>query len=243
MNYILILGATSDMAYATAREFAGKGWGLILAARSLDRLQVLKGDLEARYQVPVHAVAFEAADFSTHQQFFDELPEVPEATAVFFGYLGEQQKAQADWQEAKQIIDANYTGAVSILNIIANAYEARKQGSIIGVSSVAGERGRKSNYIYGSAKAGFTAYLSGLRNRLYSSGVHVLTVKPGFVATRMTENLNLPKPLTASPEQVGKSIYKAFVKKKNIIYVLPVWQVIMQNIRMIPEPVFKKMNL
>lgn len=243
MNYILILGATSDMAYATAREFASKGWGIFLAARNLERLQVLKGDLEARYNIPVQTVRFEASDFNSHQAFIQHLSQVPEVTAVFFGYLGEQQKAQADWQETQRIIDANYTGAVSVLNSIANVYEQHKKGSIIGVSSVAGERGRKSNYIYGSAKAGFTAYLSGLRNRLYSSGVHVLTVKPGFVATRMTENLKLPKPLTASPEQVGKAIYTGMKKKKDVIYVLPVWQLIMQNIRMIPEGVFKKMNL
>lgn len=243
MNFILILGATSDMAYATAREFAGRGWGIILAARNQQRLQVLKNDLEARYNVPVQAVAFEAADFSSHEQFFLTLTEKPAVTAVFFGYLGDQQKAQIDWEEAKQIIEANYTGAVSILNIVANAYEQNKAGFIIGVSSVAGERGRKSNYLYGSAKAGLTAFLSGLRNRLYHSGVHVLTVKPGFVATRMTEHLKLPKPLTASPEQVAKAIYAAYKKRKDVLYVLPVWRLIMQNIRMIPETVFKKMNL
>ncbi len=243
MKYILILGATSDMAYATASAFAEKGWGLILAARNQQRLQVLQGDLKARYNVSVQIVSFEAADFNSHASFYDQLPVKPEVTAVFFGYLGEQQKAQMDWQEAKQIIDANYTGAVSVLTHIANAYEYTKSGCIIGVSSVAGERGRKSNYVYGSAKAGFTAFLSGLRNRLFASGVHVITVKPGFVATRMTENLKLPKPLTASPEQVGKAIYEAYSKKKNVLYVLPVWRLIMQNIRMIPEAVFKKMNL
>lgn len=243
MNYILMLGATSDMAYATAREFADRGWGIILAARNQKRLQVLKGDLEARYNVPVQAVAFEAADFSSHEQFYASLSEKPAVTAVFFGYLGDQQKAQTDWQETRQIIEANYTGAVSVLNIVANAYERNKSGFIIGVSSVAGERGRKSNYIYGSAKAGLTAYLSGLRNRLYHNGVHVLTVKPGFVATRMTEHLNLPKPVTATPEQVGKAIYSAYEKRKDVLYVLPIWRLIMQNIRMIPETVFKKMNL
>ena len=243
MNHILILGATSDMAYATAREFAKKGWGLILAGRNVKRLDVLKADLEARHHVPVAVAAFEAADFESHQQFYQRLAVEPSVTAVFFGYLGDQQKAQTDWQEAKQIIDANYTGAVSILNIIANAYEQKRAGVIVGVSSVAGERGRKSNYMYGSAKAGFTAYLSGLRNRLYSSGVHVVTVKPGFVATRMTEHLQLPKPLTASPEQVGKAIYKAVEKRSNVLFVLPIWRLIMQNIRLIPEAVFKKMNL
>ncbi|WP_224997458.1 SDR family oxidoreductase [Cesiribacter sp. SM1] len=243
MNYILILGATSDMAYATAREFAQRGWGLLLAARNEKQLAVLKNDLQTRYNVPVHTLVFEAADFGSHADFYSRLPHQPEVTALFFGYLGEQEKAQADWEEAKRIIDANYTGAVSILNLVANDYEQKKKGCIIGVSSVAGERGRKSNYLYGSAKAGLTAYLSGLRNRLTAAGVHVVTVKPGFVATRMTEHLKLPKPLTASPEQVGKAIFKAYIKKTNVLWVLPVWQLIMQNIRMIPEAVFKKMNL
>lgn len=243
MKYVLILGATSDMAYATARQFAEHGWGLILAARNLAKVEVLKADLEARYNVPVTALAFNATDFDSHQSFYNHLAVKPEVTAVFFGYLGEQQKAQTDWLEAKQIIDANYTGAVSVCNAVANAYEQQKKGVIVGVSSVAGERGRKSNYLYGSAKAGFTAYLSGLRNRLHKSGVHVLTVKPGFVATRMTEHLTLPKPLTATPDQVGKAIYKAVQKQTDVLYVLPVWRLIMQNIRLIPEVVFKKMNL
>jgi decaprenylphospho-beta-D-erythro-pentofuranosid-2-ulose 2-reductase len=243
MNYILILGATSDMAYATAREFAHRGWGLLLAGRNEQQLAVLRDDLQTRYNVPVHALAFDAADFSSHAGFYAQLPHAPEVTALFFGYLGEQERGQQDWGEAKRIIDANYTGAVSILNLVANDYEQKKRGFIIGVSSVAGERGRKSNYLYGSAKAGLTAYLSGLRNRLAAAGVHVLTVKPGFVATRMTEHLKLPKPLTATPEQVGKAIYKAYQRKTNVLWVLPVWRLIMQNIRLIPESVFKKMNL
>ncbi|EMR04654.1 SDR family oxidoreductase [Cesiribacter andamanensis] len=243
MNYILLLGATSDMAFATAKEFAKRGWGLLLAARNQEQLAVLKTDLEARYEVPVYALPFEARQFSSHEAFLAGLPHQPLVTALFFGYLGDQQKAQDDWQESSRIIEANYTGAVSILNLVARQYEQQKQGAIIGVSSVAGERGRKSNYLYGSAKAGLTAYLSGLRNRLQASGVPVITIKPGFVATRMTEHLNLPKPLTASPRQVAEAIYKAYQKKKNVVYVLPVWRLIMQNIRMIPEPVFKKMNL
>ena len=243
MNYLLVLGATSDMAYATARSFAQKGWGLILAARNTEQLKILKSDLEARYEVPVHTVPFQAEAFDTHPDFYQNLPEKPLVTALFFGYLGDQERGQQEWQEAKTIIESNYTGAVSILNPSANAYEAQRRGCIIGVSSVAGERGRQSNYLYGSAKAGFTAYLSGLRNRLFKKGVQVITIKPGFVATRMTEHLNLPKPLTASAEQVGEAIFNAYQKQKNVVYVLPVWRLIMQNIRMIPEPLFKRMKL
>ena len=114
---------------------------------------------------------------------------------------------------------------------------------IVGISSVAGDRGRGSNYIYGSAKAGFTAYLAGLRNRLAGEGVHVLTVKPGFVATAMTEGLDLPAPLTAQPEELGAAVLRAVAKKRNVIYTRPVWRLIMGVIRAIPEPIFKKLSL
>lgn len=243
MRYILILGATSDIAKATAHVFARNGYGIQLAARKTDKLEVIARDLEVRYEVPVSIHPFDATDYDSHPQFWKKLSPKPEVTLCAFGYLGKQEKGQTDWQEARQIIEANYTGAVSILNQVAESYAQTGNGTIIGISSVAGERGRQSNYLYGSAKAGFTAYLSGLRNRLYKSGAHVLTVKPGFVRTSMTEGLELPGPLTAEPEQVGKAIYKAYRAKKDVIYTLAVWQLIMQNIRMIPESVFKKMNL
>lgn len=243
MNYILILGATSDIAKATAHAFAENGFGIQLAARKTERLEVIARDLKVRYDVPVSVHKFDATAYDEHSAFWSKLSPRPIVTLCAFGYLGKQEKGQAEWQEAKQIIEANYTGAVSILNQVAETYARMGSGTIIGISSVAGERGRQSNYLYGSAKAGFTAYLSGLRNRLYKSGAHVLTVKPGFVRTGMTEGLDLPGPLTAEPEQVAKAIYKAYRAKKDVIYTLPVWQLIMQNIRMIPESVFKKMNL
>lgn len=116
--------------------------------------------------------------------------------------------------------------------------EAKRNGTIIGLSSVAGERGRQSNFIYGSAKAGFTAYLAGLRNYLFHKNVHVMTVIPGFMNTQMTENLQTPKPLTAEPEQAANIIYKAYKKKANVVYVTFVWWGIMMVIRNIPEFIF-----
>jgi decaprenylphospho-beta-D-erythro-pentofuranosid-2-ulose 2-reductase len=243
MNYILILGATSDIAKATAHVFAANGYGIQLAGRKTDQLEVIARDLRLRYEVPVSIWPFEATDFNKHNAFWNSLSPKPEVTLCAIGYLGAQEKGQADWEEARRIIEVNYTGAVSILNHVAESYARLGKGTIIGISSVAGERGRQSNYLYGSAKAGFTAFLSGLRNRLYKSGAHVLTVKPGFVRTRMTEGLELPALLTAEPEQVAKAVYKGYRAKKDVIYTLPVWQLIMQNIRMIPESVFKKMNL
>jgi decaprenylphospho-beta-D-erythro-pentofuranosid-2-ulose 2-reductase len=160
-----------------------------------------------------------------------------------FGILGENEKATSDWTQASTIINTNYTGAVSILNVIARYYEQKGEGVIVGISSVAGLRGRQSNYLYGSAKAGFTAYLSGLRNKLYHKGVHVVTVQPGFVYTKMTEDLKLPKMLTAKPAEVADAVYSAVIKKKDVIYVKWFWKYIMLMIRNVPEFVFKKMKL
>lgn len=244
MNSILILGATSDMAQATAHLYARHGFEIVLAGRRTEILEQLQHDIKVRYQVPCRTYTFEATDYDSHEAFCQQFDSnLPDITALFFGYLGDQQRAETDWNESRKIIEVNYTGAVSVLNRIACRYARQGRGTMVGVSSVAGERGRQSNYLYGSAKAGFTAYLSGLRNRLYSQGVHVLTVKPGFVDTQMTAHLTLPAPLTASPQQVAKAIHSGVAKGRDVVYVLPVWRLIMQNIRLIPEAVFKRMKL
>lgn len=243
MKTILILGATSDVGMACAEVYASKQYKVQLAARSSERLQPLVSDLQIRYNTVIEHYDFDAEQFDTHQRFFDSLSEKPAVVLCLFGYLGDQEKAEKDFSETQRIITANYTGAVSILNIVAAYFVERGQGAIIGVSSVAGERGRMSNYTYGSAKAGFTAYLSGLRNRLFHKGVHVVTVKPGFMDTRMTEGLNLPKPLTAQPAEAAKAIYRAYRRRKNVVYVKGIWAFIMLVIRNIPEFIFKRMKL
>lgn len=240
---VLILGATSDMAVAIARKLAAEGYSLTLAARDTDRLAALESDLRVRHMASVSSLRFDALDFASHQAFYAALAEKPDVVICVFGLLGDQARAERDWAHCHQIIDSNYTGAVSILNIVAEDFAARKRGVIIGISSVAGERGRQSNYIYGSAKAGFTAYLSGLRNRMYPYGVHVMTVKPGFVKTRMLENMSTPGPLTANPVEVANSIARAIRKRRNVLYVRPIWSWVMGVIRNIPEPVFKRLKL
>lgn len=240
---VLILGATSDMAAAIARKFADEKYALTLAARNRELLDRLASDIRIKYGVPVESVLFDAMNFESHPEFYERLSLRPDIVICVFGLLGDQREAQTDWKACTDILHSNYTGAVSILNIVANDFEQRKAGVIAGISSVAGDRGRMSNYLYGSAKAGFTAYLSGLRNRLFFSNVHVLTVKPGFVRTRMTEGMKTPGPITGSPEAVAANVYKAIVKKKNIIYTLPVWRWIMLIIKNIPEGMFKKLKL
>ncbi|PUZ23243.1 short-chain dehydrogenase [Chitinophaga parva] len=243
MSTVLILGAGSDMAVAIARKYAREKYNVQLAARKLEYLVPLQQDLQIRYGITATVHAFDALDTASHAAFYASLPVKPDQVICVFGYLGNQETAQDDWEEAQRIIATNYTGAVSILNIVANDYAARKSGTIVGISSVAGVRGRQSNYMYGSAKAGFTAYLAGLRNRLYHDGVHVLSVQPGFVATRMTEHLALPPLLTATPEQVANAVFSAAAAKKNVIYVKWFWRYIMLLIRNIPEGMFKKMKM
>lgn len=160
------------------------------------------------------------------------------------GYLGTDTKdGLYNIKNTAKIIDLNYAKLVPLLNYFAQKMETKRSGTMIVLSSVAGERGRQSNFIYGSSKAALTAYLSGLRNYLFDNKVHVMTVKPGFMATKMTEGLPLNPKLTATPKQAADYIYKAYKSKKNVTYVLPVWFLIMAIIRNIPEFIFKKLKL
>ena len=160
------------------------------------------------------------------------------------GFLGKNtQEGLYDNDNTQKIIDINYAKLIPLLNFFAKKMEAKRNGTIIALSSVAGERGRQSNFIYGSAKAGFTAYLSGLRNYLFNKKVRVITVKQGFMETKMTTGLPLNPKLTATPQQAANYIYKGYKNKKDEIYVLPIWWLIMLIIRNIPEFIFKKMKL
>ncbi len=243
MSCVLIIGAKSDIAKAVARKYAANGYDLCLAARKADELQAFADDLAIRTQQKITCVELDILDYASHRKFYDALPEKPAGVITAVGYLGEQKEAQRSFVEAQKIIDTNYTGLVSLLHIIADDFEQRRTGFIVGISSVAGDRGRASNYVYGSAKAAFTAFLSGLRNRLHEAGVHVLTVKPGFVATKMTEGMDLPARLTAQPEEVAEDIYNAQRKGKYVLYTKWMWQWIMLVIKSIPEWKFKGMRI
>ncbi len=239
MKNVLILGANSDMAQACAKLFAEKGYALTLASRNMETMQTwsahISGDKELIY--------FDARDLESHKTFYQNLSQKPNVVILAFGVLPDEDKARQDLNETLSSIQTNYTGAVSILNVIAEDFKQRKEGSILGISSVAGDRGRGSNYIYGSAKAGFTAYLSGLRNHCIKHGVHVSTIKPGFVKTKMIGDLKTPGPLTAMPEDVAKACYKAYLRKKSVVYTKAVWRPIMWVIKHVPEFIFKKLSL
>jgi hypothetical protein len=243
MKTALLLGAGSSIAQAIARSLAQQGYALQLAARDTSALEPFASDLKLKYTLPVTLHTLDARAYASHSEFYENLPVFPEVIICAVGYLGDQPFGEKNWAEAENIIECNYTGPVSLLNIAAEKMQLKKAGIIIGISSVAGERGRASNYLYGSAKAGFTAYLSGLRNRLYPLGIRVITLKPGFVYSKMTEHLTLPPRLTASPEQVAKVVIKNLSSGSEIIYVKPIWAIIMTIIRLIPEFFFKKLKL
>ncbi len=243
MNTLLVLGGSSDIAKAIAHRYAKAGWNIVLAGRNPKLLSEDARDIEIRFRVQGRAVGFDVLKPSAHGKFYATLSPQPDGVVCAVGTMGDQGLSQADFAEAERIIDTNFVGCVSILNLIANDFETRKRGFIIGISSVAGERGRGSNYTYGSAKAAFTAYLSGLRNRLARAGVQVLTVKPGFVHTKMTERLMLPAMLSTHPTYVGKEIYDAQQRGADVLYTKWFWRWIMLAIRLVPERIFKKLSL
>lgn len=245
MKSVLILGATSGIASALAYKLAMKKFNLVLAGRDIVALKSLANDLSIKHGIKTSVKIFEALDYENHDSFFkDCITEVTSIDGVVlcYGHLGDQIQGQKDFSAAKEIIDINYTSPLSILSIAANYFEAQKKGFICAISSVAGDRGRQSNYFYGSAKGALALFLQGLRNRLSKSNVRVITVKPGFVDTKMTfgqEGMFL----VAKPEKVARDIYKAIQKNKNVLYTPFFWYWIMFIIKAIPEKIFKKMKL
>ncbi|MCD4812857.1 SDR family oxidoreductase [bacterium] len=246
MKNILILGANSAMAKSMARVIAGPETQLILASRNVDELEKTAHDIQIRCQTPTPIViSFDALKTEKHEKIMSDVlkkVKVLDEAYLFFGMLHPQKAAEADFQLAQEMMAANYVGAVSVLERIAAHMEKNGQGVIVGISSVAGDRGRQSNYLYGSSKAGLTVYLQGLRNRLAHHGVHVLTVKPGFVDTPMTRNKKKGL-LFAKPETIATGIIRAVRKKKDHVYLPGFWKWIMLIIKTIPEGIFKKLKM
>ncbi len=237
---VLILGATSHIGSATARCFTANGWNVCLAARDEAALQRSAKDIEALSKRDVPVRKLDILDTTSFDRFVEGLPQLPDTVVCVIGLFGDQQLGETDLAQASTVLRTNFEGPALLLGCFAEAFAKRKSGTIIGVSSVAGDRGRASNYIYGSAKAGFTAFLSGLRNRLAHSNVRVVTVKPGFVDTRMTAGMKLPRALTAKPEEVATAIFRANQRKTDVVYVRRIWFLIMSIIVCLPERIFKK---
>ena len=218
-----------------------------MAVRAREENERLAADLAARFQVQAKTVPLDALDFDSHAAVVEQCMELagglPAGVLFFVGYMAEQREAERDFTLSRRMIDVNFTAAVSLLEPFAEAFAARGAGFIGIVSSAAGDRGKQSNYIYGATKAALSVYAQGLRNRLHPKGVTVTTLKPGFVDTKMTYGMKLPKALTASPEQAGEAICEAVLAGANEVYVLWFWRFIMLIVRSIPEWQFKKMSM
>lgn len=240
---VLVIGARSDIGLAAAHRFAAAGYAVRLAARNAAQLEADAADMALRHGADVTAHELDLLEPSTFEAFLDSLPALPDVAICAVGLLGDQAVSQTDLEAASLVMRSNYEGPALITGLLAERFEVRGSGTLAGISSVAGDRGRASNYVYGSAKAGYTAFLSGLRNRLAKKNVHVLTVLPGFVRTRMTEGMDLPARLTAEPAAVAEAIFKAVSNKRDVIYVKPVWRLVMTVIRAVPERVFKGTKL
>ncbi len=246
MNRVVIFGATSAVAISCARLYAARGAHLLLIGRRTEALRDLASDLKIRGAMSTEFIAADLAQLSQHESLLSEINEkVKEPNTFLFAYgtLPDQQECESDFKAAEKAILANCLSQVSILTLLANELEHRRSGTIAVISSVAGDRGRQSNYVYGSAKGMLSLYLQGLRNRLSKSGIGVLDVKPGFIDTPMTAHIKNKGLLWASPDSIGKIIVSAIDKKKDTVYAPWFWSIIMLVIRNIPEKIFKRLSL
>ena len=242
---ILVLGATSGIAEATCRIWAAQGASFFLVARNAEKLAAVAADLKTRGAGYVDTAVVDLDDTDRHAGLLSHAVNSltgMDIAYLTYGILGDQEEAERDFNAAAQIIHTNFMAPVSLLTWLANYCVQRRSGLIAVLSSVAGDRGRKSNYAYGSSKAGLSAFLEGLRNRVDREGVTVLTIKPGPVKTAMTARMAKSEKF-ADPDAVAESIVKAVRKRKDVAYVPFQWRPIMFIVRHIPERIFKKMNL
>ncbi|MEC9375934.1 MAG: SDR family oxidoreductase [Pseudomonadota bacterium] len=246
MKYLLVFGGTSAIAQAALRIIAGRGTSMFLVARDSEKLNSIADDLKIRGASQVKTFAADLSHRGHHNQIIsaalDAYPEL-DTVIVAHGVLPNQSECENNTEAALSSIDVNYLSVVSLLTPLANHFAEKRRGVLAVISSVAGDRGRKSNYIYGSAKSGLNTYLAGLRNRLSETGVQVLTIKPGFVNTPMTSDVQERNILWAEPEEIAKGIVRAIDKRSDVVYLPKFWRAIMFILRSIPERFFKRLNL
>jgi decaprenylphospho-beta-D-erythro-pentofuranosid-2-ulose 2-reductase len=245
MRKILVIGAGSAIAEATARLFAERGDALFLVGRKADVLDSMAADLKLRGAGAVGMQALDANEFSAHEPMLQNAEHSLgglDVVLIAYGTLSDQKKCESSAELTVHELTTNAVSVAAILTRVANRFEQRRAGTIVVISSVAGDRGRQSNYVYGSAKAMVTAFTSGLRQRLYGSGVAVVTIKPGFVDTPMTAAF--PKgPLWAKPQKIAAGIVRAVDRSATVLYLPAFWRLIMLIIRLIPESIFRRLKL
>lgn len=246
MRKVLIVGATSAIAEAVARRFAEAGDRLYLTARDPERLETIARDLRVRGAPRVEAQVLEATDYDRHPEVVAAAAEALDGldtALIAHGLLPDQEAAERSFDAAREALEVNLLSVVSLLTHLGNAFAEQGRGTIAVIGSVAGDRGRASNYVYGSAKGALALFAEGLRHRLHPRGVRVVTLKPGFVDTPMTADLPKGGPLWASPGRVADGIVRAMERGRPVAYLPWFWLGIMTVIRLIPEPLFRRLNL
>jgi decaprenylphospho-beta-D-erythro-pentofuranosid-2-ulose 2-reductase len=245
MKKVLIIGATSAIAEATARLWAQKGYRLYLVARNEERLKAMAADLSIRGAEVRGTCVLEVSDFSRHEEIIERGVQALDGldlALIAHGTLSDQKACERDFKLALQELNTNAISVVSLVTKLANHFEAQKHGTIAVISSVAGDRGRQSNYVYGAAKGMVTILLQGVRQRVHRSGVHVLTIKPGFVDTPMTGSFEKGI-LWSKPDKIAKDINRSIENRRCTVYTPGFWRLIMFAIHYIPEYFFKKLRL
>lgn len=234
---VLILGANSDVAKQCIKQYIEKGFSVIAASRNIQSLEefVQQSNLQSKVTI----LSFDSVNFDSHQKFYDELPIKPHIVVYAAGFLVDNEKALRDFKGAQQMMLVNYMGAVSILNIIATDQNNKNLERIIGLSSLSGVRGRKSNFVYGSTKAAFTTYLAGLRQELASRNIKVNALVIGYIRTKINEGLQLNESLMMEPDYVAKFIVNA----RNSFTIVPnfKWKIIYLILKMLPESLVAKL--
>jgi decaprenylphospho-beta-D-erythro-pentofuranosid-2-ulose 2-reductase len=245
MTTILIIGATSAIAQATARRFAVEGARFFLVGRDASKLAAVADDLRVRGAADAETYVLDVNEFEKHAAMIEAATTALgtlDAVLIAHGTLGDQSAAETLVVETLREWSTNATSVIALLTLLANTFERQRHGTIAVISSVAGERGRRSNYIYGATKAALNVFLEGLRGRMHAAGVAVVTIKPGFVDTPMTAAF-AKNFLFASPERVGHDIHRAMTRGTAVIYTPWFWRYIMLLVRLIPEPVFRKLPI
>lgn len=248
LRHVIILGATSTIAEALARRLAAQGAHLVIAGRRADRLEAMRSDLVARGAANVHVVAKDLASGGDAGSELAAMVEVlggrVDAIVVIYGLLGDQRTAETDPAELDRVIDVNFSSAARWCMASANILERQRSGTLLAVSSVAGDRGRQSNYAYGAAKAGLTVLIQGLAHRLAPTGARAVVVKLGFVDTAMTAHIPKGGPLWAKPDAVARRFVAILDKPtKPVVYVPSFWRPIMTVVRNVPTSIFHKTKL
>jgi len=241
---LLIIGATSAIAQEAAKCFAADGAEMFLVGRSAQKLQAVANDLTVRGAKRVETFVIDLDDFERHAAMLDAASAAfngIDAALLAYGTLGDQRKCELSVAETMREFTTNCSSVIALLTLLANYFEGQRRGCIAVITSVAGDRGRRSNYVYGAAKGAVSLFLQGLRGRLSSAGVSVLTIKPGLVDTPMTAGIK-KGPIFASARAVGQGVYRAMQARKEVVYVPRYWRLIMLVVRSIPERAFKRVR-